>query len=174
MKSSFSIGLAEVQVVGGTSVLECSNIGSGVAVVAYDPVGGFVGMGHFLLPQSFKDQVPVKPAKFIDTGLQHLIRAMVEQGSKTDDLVFAYAGGAQPFKMDAAVKNPTDIGARNSLAIQSALNDFDKQALATDVGGTCGRSVTADGASGLVSVRTFLLGEYVLIDFKNPSAEVAA
>ena len=159
LASSVLVGMSEIQILKERGQLVCLGLGSCIGLCALDPVANIAGMVHVMLPESFGTQSDAKAGKFADTGVPSLIAQMETAGAKRARLILAMAGGAQVFKFGSGVESRLDVGARNSLAVESRLRALGLTAKAKDVGGDCGRTVTFTLESGLVTVKTVPTGE---------------
>lgn len=161
------VGMSEIKICKGSGVLTCLGLGSCIGVIAYDPVSEVAGMVHVMLPESFKDKVVDKPGKFANTGIPQMIRMIEAEGAEKRRLKFSYAGGAQVFKYGAETTRTLDVGTRNGAAVKDELGKISARILGSDIGGTCGRTVTFDLTTGEVKVRTVSGGEKVLCNLKG-------
>ncbi|MDI9635047.1 hypothetical protein QM565_04485 [Geitlerinema splendidum] len=150
----------------------CMGLGSCVGVIAADFEANVSGMLHLMLPETFKGSEVTNPAKFADTGIPELFRLLESAGARRNRLVLAYCGGSQVFKNRHGAT--LDIGARNSIAVESQLRKIQARVIATDVGGSLGRTLVVDCRSGLVTVRTVARGERTLCNLRNPEKQEAA
>ncbi len=123
-------------------------LGSCIAVMLHDPVVKVAGMVHYMLPESSmsSEKSRERPFMFADTGIPHLLRAILEYGADKRRLVVLAAGGAQTMD-DNGVFN---IGKRNCLALRKVLWKAGLIAHAEDTGGTVARTVRMEVGSGRV------------------------
>jgi chemotaxis protein CheD len=133
-------------------------LGSCIALVIYQPNSRLAGMAHVLLPDSAQGATADAPGKFADTAVPRLIAELVSRGAKPSSLVAKMAGGAQMFKAGPSLS----VGERNIAAVTQALAASRIPLLASDVGGTQGRSVRFEVASDRFLVRRRLGPEEVL------------
>lgn len=121
-----------------SDVIKTMTLGSCVGVMLYDPTLKTVAMGHITLPDSSvrSGQEMGKPARYADTGIQLLVKALEKMGSQGGQNIIAkIAGGAQ-----IEDKNKTfNLGARNVLAIKKILSKCGLSLKAEDTGGDIGR-----------------------------------
>jgi chemotaxis protein CheD len=145
-------------------VLVAYGVGSCVAICLYDPVAQVGGMLHALLPSApDKDRNTGKPAKFVDRGTQQLVKELQELGAKPRRLIAQLCGGAQVLNTPG-FNGALNIGERNILAAQMALEAAGLRVQAQDTGGHIGRTVRFYIADGRVTLRSLgrrerLLGE---------------
>lgn len=133
-------------------------LGSCIAVVIYEPKRRLAGMAHVLLPDSTQAASVELPGKFADTAVPHLIAKLVAQGANPEALVAKMAGGAQMFKGGPSLS----VGDRNIEAVMRALAQHQVPVLASDVGGTLGRSIRFEVATDRFFVRRRMGPEEVL------------
>lgn len=133
-------------------------LGSCIALVIYEPQRRLAGMAHVLLPDSSQAASNEAPGKFADTAVPHLIQALIARGASPAALVAKMAGGAQMFKAGPSLS----VGERNIEAVTRALAKHQVPLLASDVGGTQGRSIRYEVASERFVIRRRLGPEVVL------------
>jgi len=161
------VGMAEIQVSKGPALFTCLGLGSCIGLAALDPVTGVCGMVHVILPESFPDKPVDKPGKFADTGVKELLSLMKSLGADMSRLRVCYAGGAQVFKFGNNADGRLDVGARNAVAVAARVKELGLRCIATDTGGSSGRTVIFDGATGEVRVRTVAGGEKALCSLRK-------
>ncbi len=121
-------------------------LGSCVGVVIYDPQTRIGGVAHIMLPDS--KLCAGCPGKFADTGVDTLLSRTLGAGCRRENLRAKIAGGATLFGF--AVDG--SIGTKNIEAVSERLAQHKIHITASDVGGTTGRSITFDPATGRVGV----------------------
>lgn len=121
-------------------------VGSGVAVSLYDPVRGTGGMCHFVHP-STRDRENATP-RFGNVAVSILCKMMIEEGSDVSDLVAQVFGGGYP------KEKPTqrNLGVRSVQVAEKVLHRYGIAIASADIGGTIGRKVIFDTASGSIIV----------------------
>ena len=167
VSTQLMVGMADIKVTQGPATLTCLGLGSCIGLVAYDPRSEVCGMVHVMLPEAFKDKPVDKPGKFANTGIPALFEEMKKQGAEDRSYILAYGGGAQVFKYGQSGSSGLDVGARNAAAVAEHLKVTRSRVLATDVGGTSGRTIIVDTLSGQVTVRTVQGGEKVLCNLRG-------
>lgn len=150
---SVHVGMADMKVLKGSGTFTCIGLGSCIGVAALDPVAKVGGMLHVMLPESFEGRENEKPGKFADTGIPAFMDQLEEAGARRTRLKIALAGGAQVFKFGEASGGRLDIGMRNAMAVTTILRKLGLKAIAQDVGGNKGRTMTLDMATGEVRLR---------------------
>lgn len=149
-----SVRIAELAVsVDSNELLAALGIGSCVAVVVVgqSPAGCVAGIAHALLPsadeRSAEDGVV---ARYADTAVEALIAGLVTQGAWRRTLRAVLAGGASMFATREGVLH---VGNRNVTVAERVLRREKIPIVASEVGGTRGRSVRVVVADGTVLVR---------------------
>jgi chemotaxis protein CheD len=123
-------------------------LGSCVGVVLYHPVRKTAAMAHIVLPDS--DGRDGAPGNFADSSISSMITLLAQQGAPVHDLTARFAGGADMF----AGSGPLKIGDANVNAVVRALRDAGIRVAGQDVGGTHGRRIEFDCASGKMTVQS--------------------
>ena len=122
-------------------------LGSCIGLALYHPGRRTGVMAHIVLPESAgRDGAP---GKFADTAVPQMLAVLREQGMPTYGLTAKLAGGANMFKGSG----PLQIGDANAVAVAAALKKAGIRVAGQDVGGTRGRRVDFDCASGEMIVQ---------------------
>lgn len=150
---SVHVGMADMKVAKGVETFVCIGLGSCIGVAAMDPVTRVGGMLHVMLPEAYASEIGVKPAKFADTALPAFVAALEAAGARRSRLRIALAGGAQVFKFNESTAGALQIGARNAEMVTKMLTKLGLRAIAKDVGGTKGRTLTLSLETGEVRLR---------------------
>lgn len=128
-----------------------TSVGSCVAICMYDSIHRCGGLAHIMLPHSSLGLQEPLPPKFADTAVPALIKGIREITGAENRLSAKIAGGANMFANTGA--NGLDIGAKNVKAVCSALAEHRIRLIGEDVGGSHGRRVNFNLASGVIIVR---------------------
>lgn len=158
MPELIRVGMADYKVGSSPATIISYGLGSCIGISIYDPQTKIGGLLHIMLPDSTQSRPSENPAKFADTGIPLMLADILQLGASRSRLVAKLAGGAQMF----AFANATDImrvGARNAAAAKKILQDLRIPVLAEDTGGTYGRTVQIDLATGIYKVKTIDKGE---------------
>ncbi|MBN2580741.1 MAG: chemotaxis protein CheD [Pirellulales bacterium] len=141
------VGMGEAAVARKTGRL-MAVLGSCVGVTLYDPRRQLGALCHVVLPQSNgRDDLP---GKFADTAIPWMVRTLAGYGASSSALAAKLVGGAQIFQQ----KGPIQIGEANVGAVLRALESAAIPVVARDVGGTHGRRMCFDVASGEIAVES--------------------
>jgi chemotaxis protein CheD len=130
-------------------------LGSCVGVVLYDRTARLGGVAHIVLPTA-RGAVD-HPGKYADTAIPGMLADFNRRlgGMPGARLHAKLVGGASMFQLEPSVRdNPgLNIGERNQEAIEQILAELGICVIARDLGGTAGRRLTLDTASGIVTIR---------------------
>jgi chemotaxis protein CheD len=138
-------------------VLVVYGVGSCVVVCLHDPVTQVGGLLHALLPGAgWNRPAAGKPTKFVDQGVPLLLKSLVGLGAKPARLKAHVCGGASMVTA-LGFNDIMNIGERNVLAAQTALQAAGLKIDAQATGGQNGRTVKLRIANGQVTLR--MLGE---------------
>jgi chemotaxis protein CheD len=150
--SAVVVGLGEYHVTKDPSLqLVCLGIGSCIAFAAYDRLSGVAGLAHFVLPEGAGRTTAANETRFIDTGVPFVLEALRSAGAIQSRTVFKIAGGSQ-MTVARGFESKLNIGERNAEAIEQAMSLTRFTISSTDVGGSQGRTVRLDVATGKILV----------------------
>lgn len=140
MSKMIKIGMADLNVCKSPDALTTLGLGSCVGIVLYDSGIKVGGMVHIMLPDSTQIKKNENLAKFADTGIDTLIKKMLELGAKRSALTAKIAGGAQMFAFNSN-NDMLRIGERNVEASKAKLKALRIPILAEDTGLDYGRTI---------------------------------
>jgi chemotaxis protein CheD len=121
-------------------------LGSCVAVTLYSARRRMGMLSHIVLPKS--RNTDDNPAKYADTAIPHMLSALRCEGITPRDLTAKVVGGSCMFGNNQLSR----IGDSNVQAAVQALEDVGIAIAARDAGGSCGRRVSFDLATGIITV----------------------
>lgn len=137
-------------------VLSIVGLGSCVALILLAREKGAAGMAHIVLPGSeMAGGREVPPAKFADTAVPAMLRALRSLGVRPEHVNAVVVGGATMFGAKAGSKL-AGVGDRNVEAARDALAEHEIPLIGSDVGGTNGRSVQVYVGDGRVLTKSGL------------------
>lgn len=151
------VGIADFNITFSPGRIITVGLGSCVGIAIYDAQNKIGGLSHIMLPDSTQFSKITNPHKFADLSLPIMIKKMQEEGAQLKNMKAKIAGGASMFNFSDKKMN-MDIGGRNSIAVKNILRNFSIPILGEDVGGSKGRTMIFDTASGTVQIRTVGLG----------------
>lgn len=158
--SDHHVRIAHIATARGQGRLVAVGLGSCVAVTIYDKARRIGGMAHVLLPDPSAARDASNPARFASAAVPMLVAALRELGAHSP-YEAKLAGGAALFGSMLA-SSAGQMGERNIAAARSALVTAGIPIVAAETGGTSGRSVAFDVATGELEVRGVRGGSRVL------------
>ena len=150
------VRIGALAVTTGLQRLVTVGLGSCVGVVIIDQASGVYALAHVFLPEA-PDAGPKEgagPATYASDTVPALLEAMRRAGGarSTSQLQAVLAGGARMFASGRS--STADIGERNVAAVTRSLRDAGVRVVATETGGTHGRTIRVEpGREGRVTVR---------------------
>jgi chemotaxis protein CheD len=129
-------------------VLVSLGLGSCIGLALVDKRAGVAGLAHIVLPETAGNPRPEAMNKFADHAVPALVDGMVERGASRVFMQAALVGGASMFAAAGL-----EVGQRNAVAVRELVAARRLNVVAEAVGGSRGRTVKVDVASGSVSVR---------------------
>ncbi|MFH0919576.1 MAG: chemotaxis protein CheD, partial [Fibrobacterota bacterium] len=126
-------------------------LGSCIGVAAFDPVAGFGGLLHYMLPDSHLDENKARenPFMFADSGIRVMLDTLKQAGCDIRRLVVKAAGGSN-------IMDPNEtfnIGKKNYLALKKVLWRYNLLLKGEDVGGSISRNMVLNLATAEVLVK---------------------
>ena len=153
------VGIGEYQVGQATGSIVTRGLGSCVGITLWDRQLRIGGLAHIMLPNSREFSSYSNSNKFADLALPALYNDIkARSGMRRPDLVAKLAGGARMFAFTSD-RPGFDIGQRNVEMVRHVLARMSIPVSAIDVGGSWGRTMILDLASGDVRIRTVGKGE---------------
>ncbi|MGI6450300.1 MAG: chemotaxis protein CheD [Desulfitobacteriia bacterium] len=160
MSKTIVVGMGDYKVGKTPDRLMTAGLGSCIGVCIYDLQSQIGGMAHIMLPSSGENKKG-NPAKYADTCLAMMLEELYKMGAIKARLKAKMAGGAQMFSFGG--KPPLlKIGERNAEAVGQELKKAGIPLLASDIGGTFGRTINFDIKTGDLHVKTINFGEKVI------------
>lgn len=145
-----SIGIAEIEVIKAPDRIR-TVLGSCIGIALYDRCVKVGGMAHVILPDS--NEGSGAPGKFADTAVDILLERLLEAGAVKARVTAKIVGGAAMFGNSTT----QGLGDRNEDAVKARLSHHCVRLAGAAVGGTRGRKMLLDPATGDVVVE--VIGE---------------
>lgn len=152
MGNIIKVGMADLKVCKSPDGLTTLGLGSCVGVALRDPVTKIGGLLHAMLPDSTVIKQNATVEKFVDSGLDELVKQMVKAGASRARLEAKLAGGAQMFAFQRN-SDLVNVGARNAEAARKKLKAMRIKLLAEDTGLNYGRTVIYYPETGIYVIR---------------------
>lgn len=161
MSEIIKVGMADLKTCKSPDAVTTLGLGSCVGVAIWDPVTKIGGLAHVMLPDSTKVKNNINVYKFADTGIEELVRLILEMGAGKSRLKAKIAGGAQMF----AFQNKSDmvrVGDLNVIASKKKLAELGIPLVAEDTGENYGRTVVFYPENGDFYIRAIGKDEKVI------------
>ena len=146
------VGMADIIVAASPKILVCKGVGSCIAVTMYDKATKSGGLAHAMLPKQQNYSLESNTGKYVDSAIEHLLSRMQKNGVKKENIEVKIIGGADMFptlSMDSGAK----VGDKNISVAESTLKRLGLNLAKKECGGTSGRTVAFDLATGIVEVK---------------------
>ena len=152
MSKIIKVGMADLNICKSPDGITTLGLGSCVGVALRDPVTKIGGLLHAMLPDStvLKNNTCVE--KFVDSGLDELVKRMVRAGANKARLEAKLAGGAQMFAFQRN-SDLVKVGERNAEAARKKLRALHIRLLAEDTGLNYGRTVIYYPETGIYVIK---------------------
>lgn len=149
----YAVDIAMMKVAKPPDLLYSLGLGSCVGVALLDPLARIGGLIHILLPsrKEFGEGSHLE-TKFADSGIAALVKEMVRSGAAQYRMKAKIAGGATMFAT-ASASPATAIGKRNVESCLESLKTLGIELLAQDTGGSRGRTIYFNIATGDLTVK---------------------
>lgn len=155
--SRVEVGIAEFKISANPNILSTLSLGSCVGIALYDTMAKIGALAHIMLPDSHITKALTNPAKFADSAIDAMLKAVQEKGASKKRLVAKIAGGAMMFE-SAMLDSTMQIGERNVKATKKILGDLGIPIVAEDTGKNYGRTMELDTRTGEVTIRSIQIG----------------
>lgn len=153
MANIVKVGMADLNVCKSPDGITTLGLGSCVGICIRDPAAKVGGMVHAMLPDSTQIENNSNRAKFVDTGVDDLVKKLVAMGGSKSRFEAKLAGGAQMF----AFQNKSDmvrVGERNVEASKKKLRELGIPLKAQDTGLNYGRTIVFYPETGELLIRS--------------------
>lgn len=152
MSKIIKVGMADLNICKSPDGLTTLGLGSCVGVALRDPVTKVGGLLHAMLPDSTVIKSNTCVEKFVDSGLEELVKRMVKAGASRARLEAKLAGGAQMFSFQRN-SDLVKVGERNAEAARKKLSAMRIKLLAEDTGLNYGRTVIYYPETGIYVIK---------------------
>lgn len=150
MSEIITVGVAQIRNSSSPAVLR-TILGSCVGICIYDKMKKIGGMAHILLPNNQKENTAYLE-KYADTAIPLLVKKIIQEGGRKENLSAKIAGGASMFKFGSNIALG-QIGDRNIEQTKIELQKLGIPILVEDVGGNLGRVLDFFLEDGRLKVR---------------------
>lgn len=144
-EETITIGIGAYVVADKPCILETLGLGSCIGVCIWDRSTKIGGLAHIMLGHANGRET--NPNRFADRAIPAMIDEMIKKGAKQEHMIAKIFGGAALFESQAF-----NIGEDNAKAVKEVLAAKKIPIVASDLGGTHGRSIWFDTKTGNVVV----------------------
>ncbi|MBE5923707.1 MAG: chemotaxis protein CheD [Lachnospiraceae bacterium] len=152
MANVIRVGIGDWKLCTSPDTITTIGLGSCVGIVIYTQTDKFCGLLHIMLPSSKEIANNSNRAKFADTGLVDMIKALEKQGMKRSLMKAKIAGGAKMFQFTGK-SDLGSVGDRNVTAVKKILNIIKIPIVAEDCGKDYGRTVIFNNETKQLTVK---------------------
>lgn len=153
------VGISDLNFAKAPDTIRTTGLGSCVGIVIYDLSKKIAGLAHIMLPDAnLTKEKNFNIYKYANTAIPYLVKQLKNNGARSYALKAKIAGGAQMFKLSTH-SNAMRIGPRNAEAVEETLQQLNIPVVAKDIGGSSGRTIEFDPATGCLNIRTVNQGE---------------
>lgn len=152
MANIIKVGMADLNICKAPDGITTLGLGSCVGVALRDPVTKIGGLLHAMLPDSTVIKSNTCVEKFVDSGLDELVKRLVRAGANRSRLEAKLAGGAQMFSFQRN-SDLVKVGERNAEAARKKLRAMHIKLLAEDCGLNYGRTVIYYPETGIYVIK---------------------
>lgn len=153
------MGVGDYAVGKKRGIISTYGLGSCVGITLYDRLTKVGGLLHALLPEAAHYGYKGNPAKYVDTGLQLLVKDFQKLGGNLRRAEAKLFGGAHMFTY--ITSEQLMIGKRNVETAKRELKRLGIKLVAEDTGGREGRTIYLDLSTGKVRMRRILSGRVI-------------
>lgn len=149
-KRSVNVSLGQLSFGDANTDLAIFGLGSCIGVAIWSPSKMLGVMCHIIQPSSKGAKPnPSTPAKFADHAVPKAIETLLAKGAVKEELVAKLAGGAHPL----AAALGANAGTQNAELIAGVLEEQGIKVMATNVGGSVGRTIVFHTDSGIMDIK---------------------
>ena len=151
------VGIGDCAIARSPIKIKISGLGSCLGITLYDRQEKIGGLLHTMLPNIEKARIKDNPAKFTDSGIEHLVNEIIKKGGSRKRLEAKIVGGASMFE-----NSHMNIGERNIKSARETMIKLGVLIIAEDTGKNYGRTIIFDTFTGDLLIKTILRGDKVI------------
>lgn len=152
MSTIIKVGMGDIKICKSPDGVTTLGLGSCIGVAIRDPITKIGGLLHAMLPDSTAIVHNKCVEKFVDSGIEELVKQLVRAGAHRNRLEAKLAGGAQMFAFQRN-SDLVKVGDRNAAAARKKLKAMGIKLLAEDCGLNYGRTVIYYPETGIYVIR---------------------
>ena len=152
MEAMVTVRMADYKLCTAPNKITTIGLGSCVGIVVYDPGIKVCGMLHAMLPDSTRIRNNSNRMKFVDSGMEDMLKELLQAGVNKRRLAAKLAGGAKMFAFGTE-NDITSIGDQNVQSAKKMLMRYGIPLLAEDTGKNYGRTIIFDSATNELEIK---------------------
>ena len=152
MEAMVTVRMADYKLCTAPNKITTIGLGSCVGIVVYDPGIKVCGMLHAMLPDSTRIRNNSNRMKFVDSGMEDMLKELLQAGVNKRRLAAKLAGGAKMFAFGTE-NDITSIGDQNVQSAKKMLMRYGIPLLAEDTGKNFGRTIIFDSATNELEIK---------------------
>jgi chemotaxis protein CheD len=154
-QDAIKANMGELKIGEGSEQLAAYGVGSCIIVVCYDRLRPVAAMLHGILPEKPHGKKEDNDNKYLDAGIENMVKAMIKEGVNIKDMEAKIFGGAKMFD----IRNEAEaIGERNIKKAKECLASKGIRIAGEDIGGNYGRTIEFSVAEKQAVVKSFSAG----------------
>jgi chemotaxis protein CheD len=157
-QNAIEVNMAAMEIAQSPARLVTRGLGSCLGVTLYDPAKKIGGMVHPMLPDIDKAKIKSNPSRFVNSAIRNMFIEMEKRGCARNQFVAKVFGGAHMFGFITA-DSILNVGQKNIEVAQATLKELGIPIVASEVGGSFGRTIELNLEDGKVLVKTVSWGE---------------
>lgn len=152
---SIKVNMGELKTGKNGDLLAAYGVGSCIIVVCYHKQRPIAAMLHGILPEKPQGKKDANENKYLDAGIENLVKVMIKEGVSMKDMEAKIFGGAKMFD----VKSDTEaIGDRNIKKARESLSSKGIIIISEDTGSNYGRTIEFSVNTKMAVVKSFSAG----------------
>jgi chemotaxis protein CheD len=157
-QKTIEVNMAAMEITQAPAKLITRGLGSCLGVTIYDASKKIGGMVHPMLPDIDKAKIKSNPSRFVNSAIRNLFAELEKRGCARNQLVAKVFGGAHMFGFITA-DSILNVGQKNIEIAQTTFKELGITVVASEVGGSFGRTIELNLDDGKVLVKTVSWGE---------------
>jgi chemotaxis protein CheD len=153
--SAIKVNMGELKIGRGSEVLAAYGVGSCVIVACFDRGSRLAAMLHGILPEKPEGRRQYNENKYLNTGIDNMVKALLKEGVSLKDMEAKIFGGAKMFDVSNGAET---IGERNIRMAKESLSAKGIPVIAEDTGSNYGRSIEFYVTDKRAVVKSFAAG----------------
>lgn len=157
-QNTIEVNMAAMEIAQSPARLITRGLGSCLGITLYDPGKKIGGMVHPMLPDIDKAKIKSNPSRFVNSAIRNMCAELEKRGCARNQLIAKIFGGAHMFGFITA-DSILNVGQKNIEVAQTIFKEMGITVVASEIGGSFGRTIELNLEDGKVLVKTVSWGE---------------